>query len=114
MNHDRTVLILDHSASARTRPCYTQSGKGVELDPSTTWSSVRKSARISFMPELTTTRYPSTDSLEDDEFTLEPCSMWVSFVHAALHYARLSLELAPVGQKTQVRSSMHDGTLVSF
>ncbi|KAF9284143.1 hypothetical protein BGZ68_004893 [Mortierella alpina] len=33
MNHDRTVLILDHSASARTRPCYAQSGKGVELDP---------------------------------------------------------------------------------
>ncbi|KAF9949856.1 hypothetical protein BGZ72_008370 [Mortierella alpina] len=39
---------------------------------------------------------------EDDEFTLEPCSMWVSFVHAALHYARLSLELAPIGQKTQI------------
>ncbi|KAF9939463.1 hypothetical protein BGZ67_009499 [Mortierella alpina] len=46
--------------------------------------------------------YIEEDGEEDDEFAIEPCSMWVSFVHAALHYVRLSLELAPIGQKIQL------------
>ncbi|KAF9179172.1 hypothetical protein BGZ51_007178 [Haplosporangium sp. Z 767] len=40
--------------------------------------------------------------LDNEEFDLEPCSMWVSLMHAALHYARLALDLAPFGQETQI------------
>ncbi|KAF9582780.1 hypothetical protein BGW38_010767 [Lunasporangiospora selenospora] len=37
---------------------------------------------------------------------LEPCSMWTTFFHAALHYSRLVGELAPIGQKTQIASQL--------
>ncbi|KAF9385962.1 hypothetical protein CPB97_004271, partial [Podila verticillata] len=70
---NRTVLILDHSPHALQTPCVDFSGNTLEID---------------------------LDGEEDIE--LEPCSMWSSQVHAALHYTRLALDLSPVNQKTQI------------
>jgi len=39
------------------------------------------------------------------DFDLEPASLWSSFVHASLHYARLTWDLSPVGHSSQ--ASVH-------
>ncbi|KAG0095309.1 hypothetical protein BGZ93_006057 [Podila epicladia] len=70
---NRTVLILDHSPHALQKPCVDLTDNTLEID---------------------------LDGDEDIE--LEPCSMWSSQVHAALHYTRLALDLSPVNQKTQI------------
>ncbi|KAG0350481.1 hypothetical protein BG005_010013 [Podila minutissima] len=70
---NRTVLILDHSPHALQKPCVDFTENTLEID---------------------------LDGEEDIE--LEPCSMWSSQVHAALHYTRLALDLSPVNQKTQI------------
>ncbi|KAG0040720.1 hypothetical protein BGZ82_010537 [Podila clonocystis] len=70
---NRTVLILDHSPHALQKSCVNFSENALEID------------------------------LDDEEdIELEPCSMWSSQVHAALHYTRLALDLSPVNQKTQI------------
>ncbi|KAI8596891.1 hypothetical protein EDD21DRAFT_234588 [Dissophora ornata] len=69
----RTTIILDHSLQARRRACHDSSKASGGASDDT-----------------------------DDEFDLEPCSMWSSFIHASLHYARLAWDLSPVGQKSQV------------
>ncbi|KAG0203591.1 hypothetical protein BGX28_004194 [Mortierella sp. GBA30] len=81
MSLDRTILILDHSISARTRPCYNLSKGDANSDQ------------------------------EDDELDLAPCSVWAAIVNAALQYMRLSLELAPIGQKTQVSVHVASGAV---
>ncbi|KAG0342958.1 hypothetical protein BG004_005533 [Podila humilis] len=68
---NRTILILDHSIHARQTPCALFSGDPLEID---------------------------LDGEEDIE--LEPCSMWASQVHAALHYTRLTLDLSPIAIHT--------------
>ncbi|KAI1321841.1 hypothetical protein EDD11_000117 [Mortierella claussenii] len=52
--------------------------------------------------------------LVDDDLGLEPCSMWSSFVHAALHYTRLVWDLSPVGQKTQVSVHVAPGAATAL
>ncbi|KAG0270727.1 hypothetical protein BGZ95_001599 [Linnemannia exigua] len=39
--------------------------------------------------------------LYDDDFDLEPCSMWTSFMNAALHFSRVTLDLTPFTQVPQ-------------
>ncbi|KAG0299523.1 hypothetical protein BGZ98_009966 [Dissophora globulifera] len=70
---NRTTLILDHSPLARRRAC----------------DDAAKEGGIA-----------GDDS--DDEFDLEPCSMWSSFIHASLHYSRLAWDLSPAGQNSQI------------
>ncbi|KAI7826968.1 hypothetical protein BC939DRAFT_109493 [Gamsiella multidivaricata] len=69
----RTILLLDHSPQARRKACYDNTKKD-----------------------------EAADEDSDDEFEPEPCSMWSSFVHAALQYSRLAWDLSPVGQKSQI------------
>ncbi|KAG0048040.1 hypothetical protein BGZ83_006947 [Gryganskiella cystojenkinii] len=66
MTLSRTILILDRTPAARQRPSH---------DSGAT---------------------PQGTGDDDDNFELEPCTMWMSFMDAALHYTRLSLELAPI------------------
>ncbi|KFH67740.1 hypothetical protein MVEG_06472 [Podila verticillata NRRL 6337] len=81
---NRTVLILDHSPHALQTPCVDFSANTLEID---------------------------LDGEEDIE--LEPCSMWSSQVHAALHYTRLALDLSPVNQKTQISVHVAPGVTPS-
>ncbi|KAG0246035.1 hypothetical protein BGX31_004914 [Mortierella sp. GBA43] len=69
---NRTTIILDHSPQARRRACHDIPKKPVAIDED-----------------------PNYD------FDLEPASLWSSFVHASLHYARLTWDLSPVGQNSQ-------------
>ncbi|KAF9905319.1 hypothetical protein EC991_001741 [Linnemannia zychae] len=39
--------------------------------------------------------------LNDDDFGLEPCSMWASFMNAGLHFSRVNLDLTPLTQVPQ-------------
>ncbi|KAF8932801.1 hypothetical protein BGZ47_011181 [Haplosporangium gracile] len=39
--------------------------------------------------------------LYDDDFELEPCTMWTSFMNAALHFSRVTLDLTPPTQIPQ-------------
>ncbi|KAF9112961.1 hypothetical protein BGX27_002507 [Mortierella sp. AM989] len=75
-NIKRTILILDHSPLARKKACYDNSNEG--------------------------TCGVVAEKLHGDEFDLNPCSMWSSFIHAALQYSRLAWDLSPVGQKSQI------------
>ncbi|KAG0005435.1 hypothetical protein BGZ65_011176 [Modicella reniformis] len=75
---NRTTFILDHSLQARRSACYDHLKKDVVAEDDEL---------------LLDSNY---------EFDLEPCSLWSSFIHASLHYARLSWDLSPVGQTSQV------------
>ncbi|KAK5809122.1 hypothetical protein F5H01DRAFT_351266 [Linnemannia elongata] len=72
MSLQRTILLLDHSPLARQKPC--------------------------FVPSQGDNGFESDD---DDEFDLEPCSMWTSFMNAALHFSRVTLDLTPPTQIPQ-------------
>ena len=53
--------------------------------------------------------------IDDDEFDLEPCSMWTSFMNAALHFSRVTLDLTPPTQIPQVLSfTFQHNTLEGF
>ncbi|KAG0372581.1 hypothetical protein BGX24_000064 [Mortierella sp. AD032] len=39
--------------------------------------------------------------IDEDDFDLEPCSMWTSFMNAALHFSRVTLDLTPFTQVPQ-------------
>ncbi|KAF9548110.1 hypothetical protein EC957_007137 [Mortierella hygrophila] len=72
MSLQRTILLLDHSPLARQKPCFVPSEGNNGLE-----------------------------SDDDDEIDIEPCSMWTSFMNAALHFSRITLDLTPAAQIPQ-------------
>ncbi|KAK3831770.1 MAG: hypothetical protein JOS17DRAFT_129517 [Linnemannia elongata] len=128
MSLQRTILLLDHSPLARQKPCFvsSQGNNNPESDGTHSKQHMHTLTQKIMLHDIpfvflqsfynrgilltAYSRNPSTFStfllcrhgeIDDDEFDLEPCTMWTSFMNAALHYSRVILDLTPPTQIPQ-------------